>query len=40
MFKFLLAAGALGATELNTKAEFENVLQSGKGSFIKFLAPW
>jgi len=39
MIKFLLAAGALGA-ELNTKAEFETALASGKGSFIKFLAPW
>jgi len=41
MFKLLLAVGALGAAELNTKAEFEKAIhESGKGAFIKFLAPW
>jgi len=40
MLRLLLAVGALGALELDSSTFAENVKNSGKNAFVKFLAPW
>jgi len=35
-----LAGGAMAARELTPKDFDEVVYESGKGAFVKFLAPW
>jgi hypothetical protein len=36
----LLAAGVLGALELDAGTFAKEVKDSGKNAFVKFLAPW
>jgi len=36
----LLAVGVLGALELDPSTFTEQVKNSGKNAFVKFLAPW
>jgi len=39
MLKLLYTVGVFGAPELDDKT-FDGAINSGKGTFIKFLAPW
>jgi hypothetical protein len=40
LFTAFLAGGAMAALELDSKNFDEVVYESGKGAFVKFLAPW
>jgi len=39
-FAAMVATAAAGAVELSPATFDEEVISSGKGAFIKFLAPW